>query len=330
MDTQATVAEMLAGKYVLVEEFYSNGLQVLSELKRTLQLKYKDKSFQGQRDYRSAFREASHRILLKVEDNKLIVRKCPDIGWLQILYPDVSDFYISFPDIQGLNSSWQWYQKGINIDVLKLSLHPFYGSYFPTRFDHLALFDKWLNTYKGARNKAIDIGVGSGVISFQLIQNGFLNVFASDTNKNAIIGVSQESLRLGFQDNISLSYGDLFTDCDFQADLVVFNPPWLIAKHKLEEGIDKAIYYEKDLFPRFFEQAEKHLAPDGKLVLIFSNLAQVVGENSFHPIREELEKNKRFSKELKMQRSDKKSSKKTKRTDYRSNEKVELWVLTHK
>ena len=33
MDTEATVKEMIAGKYVLVEEFFSNGLQVLSELK---------------------------------------------------------------------------------------------------------------------------------------------------------------------------------------------------------------------------------------------------------------------------------------------------------
>jgi methylase of polypeptide subunit release factors len=330
MDTPATVVEMLAGRYVLIEEFYSNGLQVLSELKRNLQLRYRDQSFQGQRDYRSAFREASHRLLLKVKDNELVVRKCPNIGWLKILYPDVADFFISFPEVQGLNSSWQWYQKGVEINVLKLSLHPFYGTYFPTRFDHLLLFDKWLKAYKGPRNRAIDIGVGSGVLTFQIIQSGFLNIFASDTNKNAIIGVSQESLRLGMNKKINLSLGDLFTDCDFMADLIVFNPPWLIAKHKLEEGIDKAIYYEKELFPRFFEQAKKHLAPEGKLVLLFSNLAQVIGENNLHPISEELERHDRFSKELQLQRNVKQASTKTKRTDSRSNEKVELWILTHK
>ena len=330
MDTQATVNEMIAGKYVLVEEFYSNGLQVLSELKRTLQTRYKDKSFQGQRDYRSAFREASHRLLLKVKDNRLAVKKCPEIGWLQLLYPEASEFYISFPDVQGLNSSWQWYQKGISIDALKLTLHPFYGTYFPTRFDHLVLFDKWLKTYKGSRNTAVDIGVGSGVLSFQLIQNGFQKIFASDTNKNAIIGVSRESARMKLDDKIVLSIGDLFTDCDFLADIIVFNPPWLIARHKLEEGIDKAIYYEHELFPRFFEQAKKHLSPDGKLVLLFSNLAQVVGTDDLHPILEELEQNNRFSQELHRQSSVKASSKKTKRTDSRSHEKVELWVLTHK
>jgi len=330
MDTQATVMEMLEGSYVLVEEFYSNGLQVLSELKRILQLQFKGKSFQEQRDYRSAYREASHRLLVKVKDNKLAVKKCPDIGWLKLLYPDVSDFYISFPDVQGLNSSWQWYQKGIEIPVLNETIHPYYGTYFPTRFDHLVLFDQWLKTYKGSRRKGADIGVGSGVISFQLIKNGFESVFASDTNKNAVIGVSQESARMGMDTNLTLSLGDLLTDCDFQADLIVFNPPWLIAKHKLEEGIDKAVYYEKDLFPRFFEQAGNHLAPEGKLVLLFSNLAQVVGADDLHPMREELEKNDRFIEEQHLERSVKPSSTKTKRKSFRAKEKVELWVLKHK
>jgi methylase of polypeptide subunit release factors len=330
MDTKATVAEMIEGKYVLVEEFYSNGLQVLAELKRNLLLTHKDKSFQGQRDYRTAFREASHRLLLKVKDNKLMVKKSPDIGWLKLLYPDVSEFYVSFPEVQGMNSSWQWYQKGLEVKTLDLTIHPYYGTYFPTRFDHLKLFDKWLKKYEGSKDNAIEIGVGSGVLSFQLIQNGFKNIFATDTNKNAIIGVSQESKRLGFEELITLNHGDLFDNCDVKADVIVFNPPWLRAKHTLEEGIDKAMYYEEDLFPRFFEQAQKHLAPEGKIVLIFSNLAQVVDEESTHPIIEELQKNKRFRKELHLRRDVRASSRRTKRTDSRNNEKVELWVLAPK
>ncbi len=330
MDVEATVKEMIAGKHVLVEEYYSNGLQVLNELKRNLLLTYKDKSFQGQRDYRSAFREASHRLLLKVKDNKLIVKKSPDIGWLKLLYPDASEFYVSFPEVQGMNSSWQWYEKGLEIKTLNLTLKPYYGAYFPTRFDHLKLFDKWLKKYDGPKNNAIDIGVGSGILTFQLIQNGFENIFATDTNKNAIIGVSLESKQLGFKDKITLNHGDLFENCDVKADVIVFNPPWLLAKHKLEEGIDKAMYYEEDLFPRFFEQAQKHLAPEGKIVLIFSNLAQEVDKESIHPIIEELRKNNRFRKELHLTREVRASSRRTKRRDSRENEKVELWVLVPK
>lgn len=327
VDKKEIVSHMIAGEYVLVEKLYSHGLEVLTELKKTLLLIYKDKSFQGQRDYRSSFREASHRLLLKVKNNRLTVKKSPDIGWLELLYPDITTFYISFPEVQGLNSSWQWYQKGIEIRTLDLILHPYYGTYFPTRFDHLKLFDKYLKRYDGRKNNAIEIGVGSGILSFQLIKNGFENIFGTDTNKNAIIGVSKECERLGFDKKIKLNHGDLFDTCDVKADLIVFNPPWLLAKHKLEEGIDKAIYYEEELFPRFFEQAQKHLTEAGKIVLIFSNLAQVVDEESTHPIIEELQKNNRYKKELHLRRDVRASSRRTKRRDSRDNEKVELWVL---
>ena len=328
MDTEATVIDMIAGKYVLVEEFYSNGLQVLAELKRNLMLVHTEQTFQGKREYRNAFREASHRLLLKVEDNKLIVKRGPVFGWLESLYPDVSNFYISFPEVQGMNGSWQWYKNGIEVKTLGLSLHPYYGTYFPTRFDHLKLFDKWLKKYEGVKRNAIDVGVGSGVLSFQLIQNGFENITAIDNNKNAIIGVAEESKRLGYADKITAIHSDLFEKCDTKVDLIVFNPPWLPAKHELEEGIDKAMYYEEELFPRFFEQALNHLNEEGKIVLIFSNLAEVIDEKNSHPIIEELQKNKRFRKELHLRRDVRASSRRTKRTDARSREKVELWVLS--
>lgn len=330
MDTKATVEQMIAGKYILVKEYYSNGLQVLNELKKNLLEKFNDKSFQGQRDYRTAFRKASHRLLIKVKDNKLDVKKAPNIGWVKSLYPEVSEFYISFPEVQGMNSSWQWHEKGLEIKTLNLTLHPYYGTYFPTRFDHLKLFDKWLKKYEGSKDIAIDIGVGSGILTFQLIQNGFNNIFASDSNKNAIIGVAKECERLKFEDKVTLNYGDLFENCDILADVIVFNPPWLLAKHNLEEGIDKAMYYEEELFPKFFEEAKKHLKEDGKLVLIFSNLAQEVDKESSHPIIEELQKNNRFRKDLHLRREVRASSKRTQRTDSRETEKVELWVLAHK
>lgn len=330
MDEKVTVKEMIAGKYVIVEEFYSNGLEILAELKKRLKLKLKDKGFKGEREYRAAFRKASHRLLIKVKDNKLAVKKCPDIGWLELLYPDVSEFYVSFPEVQGMNSSWQWYKKGIEVKTLDITLKPYYGTYFPTRFDHLKLFDKWLKKYEGSKEKAIEIGVGSGILSFQLLQNGFESIYASDTNKNAVIGVLEESKRLGYEDKMTLNYGDLFENHDTKADLIVFNPPWLLAKHELEEGIDKAMYYEKELFPRFFEQAKEHLNPDGKIVLIFSNLSQVVDEESNHPIIEELRNNNRYRKELHLRRDVRASSRRTKRADSRDKEKVELWVLSPK
>ena len=76
----------------------------------------------------------------------------------------------------------------------------------------------------------------------------------------------------------------MFENCDIKADMIVFNPPWLPAKHNLEESIDKAIHYEEGLFSRFFEQARNHLLVDGKVVLIFSNLAELLDEKSIYPV----------------------------------------------
>ena len=140
MDPGDIITDLIEGKYVLIEDFYFNGLQVLEALKNHLKDNFSNQSFQGQRDYRSAFRKASHKLLLMVIDNKLEVRKAPEIGWFKILYPEVSEFLISFPDAQGLNSSWQWYINGLDIEILNLQIHPFFGIYFPTRFDHLQLF----------------------------------------------------------------------------------------------------------------------------------------------------------------------------------------------
>jgi hypothetical protein len=56
----------------------------------------------------------------------------------------------------------------------------------------------------------------------------------------------------------------------------------------------------------------------------------VVDDESTHPIIEELQKNKRFKKELHLRRDVRASSRRTKRKDSREKEKVELWVLTPK
>jgi len=109
------------------------------------------------------------------------------------------------------------------------------------------------------------------------------NVTAIDSNKNAIIGVSNENKRLGYEENMTLIHSDLFENCETKADLILFQPPWLPAKHTLEEEIDKATYYDETLFPRFFEQAVNHLNENGKVILIFSNMAEVMDEKTYTP-----------------------------------------------
>jgi hypothetical protein len=326
-DPAEVIAALMNGHYVLITDFYSSGLIILSRLKKHIDQNNADQTFKNQRESRSIFRKLSHQILLEVENHKLMVKKAPEIGWFKILYPELNEFLLPFPQVQGLNSSWQWYKKGMTIPVLDTKIHPYFGTYFPTRFEHLQLFDKWLSSYEGEKESAFDIGVGCGVLTLQMLKHGFNQVYATDNNPNAIIGLDQEFLKKNLASKIDLFHGDLFADCNSKVELIVFNPPWIPASHNIE-GLDHAIYYEEELFPRFFKEAQKHLKNNGSVVLLFSNLAEITNSSSTHPVKTELEKGGRFQKELFWTKKVKAASKKSRRDqNWRNEELVELWVL---
>jgi len=327
MMPQTAVDGLAEGAHILVKDYYSSGLLVLSELRRYVNHHQPDKSYQGQRENRALYRELSNRLLLQVKDNRLMVRKAPVIGWLKILYADVDEFLIPFAQVQGLNSSWQWFKKGVSIPVLKDRVFPFYGTYFPTRFEHLEIFDEWLQHDQGSKASAIEVGVGSGVITYQLLNHGFEKVYATDSNPNAIHGMKEALVDKRIVAKVELALGDLFAGSNRRTDLIVFNPPWLPLAND-REGIDQAMYYDADLFPRFFAEALKHLNPDGRLVVLFSNLAQVTHQTKTNPIAEEIEHGGRFRKEALVKSKVKAASTKTRRNqNWREAEFVELWVL---
>jgi len=324
MDTKIAIDALINGEYVLVFDFYSTGLLVLKALKQHLEKLHKQNTFSQQRELRAEYNTLSNRLLVSVSNNQLKVKKSPEIGWFNQLYPDLTEYLLPFPKVQGLNSAWQWYKKGINIPGLTKTIHPFYDTYFPTRFEHLELFNDWLVKTTISKQTAYDIGVGSGVLTFKLLQDGFSKVISTDTNPNAIIGMEKA---LNNTSVVDLHYGSLFAHCDTLADLIVFNPPWVPINHDIK-GIDKAIFYDDKLFPDFFEQASKRLKPDGRLALIFSNLAEVTNVTTENPIHLELLNNSRFEKDVLLTKSVSKASSKTKRNqNWRNDELVQLWVL---
>ena len=170
-DVNHAISTLEAGNPVLITEFFNNGLTLLNELKNHLNGKFPSSDFKEQRAFSSAYRSLSNLILIEIMEHKLVVKKAPAIGWLEKLYPTTPDFYLPLPQVQGLNSSWQWYKNGISIPVLRNKIHPYYGTHFPTRFEYMAMFDNWLKRYTGPKKTAIDVGFGSGVLSLQMIQN---------------------------------------------------------------------------------------------------------------------------------------------------------------
>ena len=325
-DRTWVIEALLAGESLLVTDAYSTGLSILADLKKHLKKSHADSDFQGSRAFRSAYQACAQRLFVPIKDHALDLRKAPSIGWLERLYPDLDEFLLPFPKIQGLNSAWQWHEKGIQFPVLPHKLHPFYGTYFPTRHDHLHLFADWLRAYSGPLETVVDVGVGCGVLSFQLLNHGCQEVWATDINPNAIKSVQEDLMRLNIPGKIHLEHGDLFGGFSQKADLIVFNPPWLPGETHGE--LDKAIYYPPELFNRFFEQAATRLKPQGCMVLLFSNLAQTAGLTSEHPVELEVNKDGRFRIVDRLRRKVQAASSKTKRSGKsRSKEFVELWVM---
>ena len=240
-DVRETIYAMKDGATVLITEFYNNGMLLLKELHKHLKNRLPNKTFSEQRAYRAEYHKLSNQILVEITDFEVDLKKAPKIGWIKILYPENNNFFLTFSQVQGLNSAWQWYKNGISVPVLRNKIHPYYGTYFPTRFDHLILFDNWLKRYEGAKKSAIDVGIGSGVLSFQMVQHGFQKVYGTDTNPNAIVGLKDFMGDTKLSRKIELDFGNLFGKWKNETELIVFNPPWLPAVSNLE-NIDAVSY----------------------------------------------------------------------------------------
>lgn len=317
---------LAAGNQILISDRYSTGLSVLSHLKKQISRGRQAKTFGMSRKQRASYKKASNLLIAPVENHSIALYKSPQLGWLKRLYPEPDSFYLSFPQLQGLNSSWQWYEKGILYPGLQEKIHPWYGVYFPTRFDHISLLNEWLAQYNGSKHVGADIGTGCGVLAFLMTTHGFKKVYASDLNPNAVISVRESAERLGIGSWVEAFVSDLFQQHKEKADLILFNPPWLPANQPLSY-LDRAIYYDKEFFSRFFEEAAGFLKKDGRLVLLFSNMAENQGLRNSHPVKEELCTGNRFREIRKQIRKVEQKSMKTKRRDHRDKEMVELWEL---
>jgi hypothetical protein len=323
-DIRRAVSMLQDGTTLVVSDNYDTGLAVLAEIRHQLDPPSEHAPYPVRRAFRHAFQELSDRLLAPVVRHRIALDQAPSIGFLAQLYPNQPEFALPFDHVHRLQRAWHWYRKGIHLSVLGHNLHPFYGTYVPKRVSHLTLFATWLSQYQGSRVQAVDVGTGCGVLALLLAKAGFERVLATDCNPNAIESVSHELRRLQPAPPIELFHGDLLGDDPGPVDLIVFNPPWL--QGRIENLLDRALYYEDGLFQRFFDQADSHLAPDGRVVLIFSNLTDLVQPDVPHPIRAELERG-RFTLVKKLRHKVRPSPTGEGGQTRRTRERVEVWEL---
>ncbi|MBL9078405.1 MAG: methyltransferase [Planctomycetes bacterium] len=315
--TAQAAAWLREGRSLIVTDRFPTGLDILAALRVQLDEPAEDAGYVRKRAFREAFQSASKHLLAPIVGRKVALADAPAAGFLAELYPDHADFALPVEDAKVLSSAWEWYEQGVYFPVLGYRVHPFYGTYIPARMEHLELFGTWLAKYQGARDRAIDVGTGSGVLALQMAKAGFRQVLATDINPNAIESVARQLQRLPRAPAIELEHADLLGAFGGPIDLIVSNPPWM--KGEVGRTLDLAMYFQDGFFERFFDQARQRLAPGGRVVIVFSNIIELSQPDVPHPIQTELDRG-RFTLVEKLTR-------RVKPLRRRTREKVEVWEM---
>ena len=213
------------------------------------------------------------RLLLELDANYVShLRRAPDVSSAcTAAFGEIDEScLLSLRDLQGALGSAQWREKGVPIASLGLSIYPHYGVFAPTRHEYVQLL---LDAPLPANcNITYDIGTGTGLLAIILAQRGVQNVIATDLNPQAI-ACAQDNFTRQELSNIQLQQADMFPIDAPLANLIICNPPWLPAKPT--SPLEYAVYDEKSKMLRGFLQGTKqHLAEQGELWLIMSDLAE--------------------------------------------------------
>jgi methylase of polypeptide subunit release factors len=218
------------------------------------------------------------------------------------------DYLIPISYWQGVNSSEEYEKKGITISYLNdKKIYPKFSVWSPTSQHYLRLLDNYIDEKRAAiKNKRniLDIGCGTGVLSFMLASNGQAkHVFALDKNPAAVECTRINAQLLDLAGNVRAGILDVvesakrtnseerFAEMKFpnKYELIISNPPW-IAAGKVggpEFSLDNGVFDPREeMLQAIFKLAGKHLSEessvskDGKLLLYYSDLSFILGLHS--------------------------------------------------
>lgn len=229
--------------------------------------------FHQQRQLQAQRARILSRLLLELDANYISqLRRAPDMSAACIAaFGELKESCVlSFRDLQGALGAAQWREKGVPIASLGLSIFPHYGVFAPTRYEYVQLLLDAL--LPKIHDVAYDIGTGTGLLAIILAQRGVKQVIATDLNPRALACASENFTRQGLA-NVQLQQADLYPTDAPLANLIVCNPPWLPAKPS--SPLEYAVYDANSKMLRgFLQGAKTHLAEQGEVWLILSDLAE--------------------------------------------------------
>lgn len=150
-----------------------------------------------------------------------------------------------------------WAELSLDIDGVPATLATLPGVFAGSRLDAgTELLLAQLDVQPGER--VLDVGCGAGVIGLTALRRGAGEVVMTDVNLLAVAAV-RETIRRGVRGDARVVAGDVYDGVasSDRFDLIVSNPPFHQGK-SVDYGMPQ----------RLIEEAAKHLAPSGRLVIV--------------------------------------------------------------
>ncbi len=186
LSAAAALRRLRSGEYLLYSGDFYNAKQLLGAVGRRFKPRHPARSpLEAFRAERKA-RELEHRTLSRVvvaldRDYRLSLSRAPDVA-----------------------QACRWVWGG-----LEGLLRPPYGVYLPTRTDYVELVQAVPSV---AGKRVFDVGTGTGVLSFLLLQRGVRSAVGTDTESRAVACARENAKKLGLAGRFEAIETDLFPE----------------------------------------------------------------------------------------------------------------------
>ncbi len=269
------------GEHLLYEGDFRNAKQLLQAMGRRLDGGRKPQGrtplelFRAERAARLREHETLSRIVVKLDAAYALpgLKNAPDVAdaCRALWGPATGSTLVPLKALIGMLGAAEWQRKGLEVKGLKKRLHPHYGVFSPTRSEYLDLVR---NAPDVTGKRVFDLGTGTGVLSFLLLEKGAAHATGTDVDPRSVACARENAQAMGYGARFEAVEGRLFPDG--KADLVISNPPWIPEPPK--NRLDRAVFDEDSAFLHgLLGGLTAHLEPGGEGWLLLSNLAELLG-----------------------------------------------------
>lgn len=230
------------------------------------------------RDRRSAVAEALGRFVVRIEpDGSVDLPKAPDTreavrwAWGLVGQPRL----VAFRSLVGALSAAEWRRRGLDVPGLEGRVYPHYGVFSPTRHAYLDLL---LDAGPAPSGTVLDVGCGTGVLAFAMLQRGAVSAVGTDVEARAVRCARDNAEQLGLAHRFEAIEADLYPG-ERRFDQVVFNAPWMPEQPRTR--LDRSVYDAGgDTLRRWLAGLSGHLTDRGQGMLLVSDLPERLGLRS--------------------------------------------------